>query len=271
VPVPSPVAFLDEEAGGPAYLMAFVPGISLGGARDLAKRPAEFRLTSLVSAAEALAHLHAVPIAGGPLERHGRGENYVSRQLARWLDQYTASPAPVTDSIPRTHERLLTMVGAQQSVSVVHGDYHFANLRLGGDGRVRAVLDWELSTLGDPLADLGTYLAYLDTDLWEGRLSLSVLSPSESAELDDIVKTYERSLGRSVPDLMAFIAFAHWKIACIGEGVLTRGAAAGEQSADMTYMVEFTRQHARAAELLVSPRPLASPAADSTSRRTHHV
>jgi aminoglycoside phosphotransferase (APT) family kinase protein len=142
-------------------------------------------------------------------------------------------------------------VTVQEHKSLVHGDFHFANLRLTDEGAVAAVLDWELSTLGDPMLDLGTFFAYLDYELWNDRFSEARMTSGERAERELLLHTYCECVGWDVGDLLVPTAAAHWKIACIGEGVIVRAEAAGAHPDEKALMIRGTRRHAHAAERLL--------------------
>ena len=110
--------------------------------------------------ADTLAAIHAVDPDAVGLGDLGRKEDYVARQLRRWYGQWEKSKTREVPAIDRVHERLAARIPAQQGVSIVHGDYRLDNMILSDGGEVAAVVDWELCTLGDPLADVGTLMAY---------------------------------------------------------------------------------------------------------------
>ena len=156
--------------------------------------------------------------AAGSLPR-GRGQ----RQLARWWRQWEQSKTRELPLIGEVHRRLAAKVPAQDRVAIVHGDYRLDNLVLSPAGEVRAVLDWELCTLGDPLADVGLLLVYWNEPgegggpLGEAPTALAGF-PSRA----ELAGRYAERSGRDLAQLDYYMAFGYWKLAAILEGVYTR-------------------------------------------------
>lgn len=266
IPVARPIAL---HVSGGAYLMSFVEGTGLADAGDLRTwRGGSLLNRALTSSATTLGRLHRVVPADVGLVGHGRGGDYVGRQLRRWLTQWTASPDPAAPSVPALHDQLLAARSDPLGDRLVHGDYHFGNLLLGDDGALVAVVDWELSTIGDPRADLGSYLAYLDRHLWSWRLSNFSLTSSDVAELGLALNGYG---GAGDDGQLAFhLAWAHWKLTCIGEGVLARyraGAMQGDRI-DLDALSGIVRVHAAAAHRLLVPSATARFAEIAATART---
>ena len=250
VPVARPIALRDS---GTAYLMSFVDGVGLADAGELRTwRDGALLEPALVSSAMTLGRLHRVDPAVLGLPKGGRGGDYVGRQLDRWLRQWGASLDPAELSVPALHDQLLAARPAPRGGRLVHGDYHFGNLLLRDDGQLAAVVDWELSTIGDPRADLGSYLAYLDRHLWSWRLSELSMTSSDIAELGLALNGYGRA--EDDQELSFHLAWAHWKLTCIGEGVLARyraGAMHGD-SLDLDALSGTVRAHAASARGLLA-------------------
>ena len=160
VPVPDALAMCDDDdvLGAPFYVMAFVDGVVLSALSDVEELSLDARRTVGESAADTLAALHALDIDAVGLGTLAKREDYVARQLKRWLQQVKHTPSPDTPAIERAHDLLAERAPAQREARIVHGDYRPGNCIVDRDGHVIAVLDWELCTLGDPLADVG-YLA----------------------------------------------------------------------------------------------------------------
>ncbi len=230
VPVAPPVAYCVDESviGAPFYVMGFVEGDVLGdGASGERLAPGEPRRTLGLDTVDVLAALHAVDpdeVGLGDLRRPG---GYLERQLRRWHRQVHESTVPDLSLVDRAHERLVERAAAlpPSDVRIAHGDFRPGNLAVGPDGRVRAVFDWELATLGDPLADLGWLIAS-----W-GRSgdTLEPTIPGPSAvggypDGDELVARYAERSGRDVSDLGFYLAFARWRSACISAGVYSRYA-----------------------------------------------
>lgn len=225
VPVPT-VLGLGQVSGREAACMTFLRGTSLTSAAVL--RDPIWRTRAdvvLASAAATLAQLHAVDVAGVGLQDLSPTTPYVPRQIRRWSRQIETAESGLRDSLMAQAEQLLTHDTVPLGIALVHGDYHLANLLLDEDGEVTGVVDWELAALGDPHADLATFLAYLDRDLWDWRLSSSRMQAQDSVELGVILDAY---FGEETPDARSlghYLAWAHWRIACIGVGVQARGDA----------------------------------------------
>jgi aminoglycoside phosphotransferase (APT) family kinase protein len=236
VPVAPPVAFCQdtEVVGAEFYLMRFVEGDVLGDAESghrLAE--GEPRTTAGLDTADVLAALHAVDPDEAGLSDLRRDGSYIERQLRRWHRQVHASSLTDLEIVDAAHERLVARAGTlpASDVRIAHGDYRPGNLAYGADGRVRAIFDWELATLGDPLADLGWLVAS-----W-GRPADAVRPTIEGPNQvdgypdgDALVARYAERSGRDVGDLDFYVAFARWRAACIQAGVYSRyeGGALGE-------------------------------------------
>ena len=229
VPVPRAYGLCADESvnGAPFYVMEHVDGVvprdeaTVAATLDLAARAAASR--ALV---DVLVALHGVDPEAVGLGRLGRGHGYVERQLARWWRQWEQSRTRELPLIAEVHRRLAAKVPAQDRVAIVHGDYRLDNLVLSPAGEVRAVLDWELCTLGDPMADLGLLLVYWseagDETLPLGTAPTRLPGFSSRAEL---AAAYAGQAGRSIDQLDFFVALGYWKLAVILEGVYARSAA----------------------------------------------
>jgi aminoglycoside phosphotransferase (APT) family kinase protein len=229
VPVPPSVGFEPdpEVNGAPFYVMDFVEGVVLRGSQDSEAllEPAA-RDAAADSLIDVLVQLHALDPDEVGLGDLGRKEDYLARQLHRWksqLEKGRVREVPVLDDV---HRRLEAAIPPQDGACVVHGDYKLENVIIDpATGQVRAVLDWELTTLGDPLADLGLLLVY-----WgEPGDSIAMLGSASAVEgfpsRDEVVERYARRSGRDVGDIDYYYAFGTWKLACIVEGVYARMAA----------------------------------------------
>jgi aminoglycoside phosphotransferase (APT) family kinase protein len=243
-PTPVPVAktlglCVDPEVNGASfYVMEYVAGHVL---RDATSAAAELdekgRRRASESIVEVLADLHAVDVDAVGLGDLGRREGYLSRQLQRWhtqFDQSQVEGAERVDTVDRVFERLSSSVPSQDGVGIVHGDYRLDNTMLGDDGSVIAVLDWEICTLGDPLADLGLLMVYwsepADSMTALGSAPTTVPGFATRAEMR---QRYAERTGRDVSHLDYYVAFGYWKLACILQGVLKRylgGAGGGDRS-----------------------------------------
>lgn len=227
VPVPRCLGLEGSAAvtGAPFYVMEHVDGLVV---RD--GTVARTGLTAPVRAAasrdlvDVLVRLHEVDIDAVGLGSLARREDYLARQLRRWkrqLDQVRSRDVAILDEV---HDRLAARIPAQGPATIVHGDYRLDNLLLDPEtGAVAAVLDWELTTLGDPLADLGLLLVY-----WAEPTDASVPLPDPPSAVvgflrrDELVERYAQGSGRDVAEVGFHVAFGYWKLACILEGVHRR-------------------------------------------------
>ncbi|MFI5047895.1 MAG: phosphotransferase family protein [Acidimicrobiia bacterium] len=250
VPVPDALAICDDDSvlGAPFYVMGFVDGVVLGASSDVDALSLAARRTVGVSMADTLAALHALDIDAVGLGTLAKREDYVARQLKRWLQQVQHTKTLDTPAIERAHDLLAERVPPQREATIVHGDYRPGNCIVDHDGHVVAVLDWELCTLGDPLADVG-YLAICwpeadreQTARWGPNVEPGFISRAE------LLERYADRSGRDIGDLAFYVGLAYWRLACISEGVLSRtmsGAQgdtrydAGEGGGRVTLLVEL--------------------------------
>ena len=187
------------------------------------------------SIVDTMAAIHAVDLKTVGLDDLGRHDGYIARQLKRWhgniVEQRTRE-LPLVDSV---FEELMSRIPEQASTTIVHGDYRLDNCMVDAKGNVIAVLDWEICTLGDPLADLGLLMVYWtgpedDPSAWAGQ-STTIEGFYNRA---DLATRYAQVSGRDVSHIDFYVAFAFWKLSCILEGVYARylGGALGERSAE---------------------------------------
>jgi aminoglycoside phosphotransferase (APT) family kinase protein len=226
VPVPPAVAMCSDETvtGSPFHVTEFVDGTVLRNAEQTAAvtDPAE-RVAMSRAFAQTLAQLHTVDAAQVGLSHLGRGAGYLDRQLHRWRHQYEASRSREVPGVAWTFDRLLACKPRDERVTLVHADYRLDNVIFAPDGVVRAVLDWELATLGDPLADVGSMVAFWTSEGEPSGMDYSwATSAGGFVSRDELVEHYASCGNIEVNDLDYYIAFAHWRVACIGEGVFAR-------------------------------------------------
>jgi aminoglycoside phosphotransferase (APT) family kinase protein len=232
VPVAPVVGLCEDESvnGAPFYVMDFVRGPVLRGTSEAeAFFPDEGERRAIgMRVADTLAAIHAVDPDAVGLGDLGRKEDYVARQLRRWYGQWEKSKTRELASIDAVHDRLAARIPAQQGTSIVHGDYRLDNMILADSGEVAAVVDWELCTLGDPLADVGTLMAY-----WPERdaADIAIGMPANLAPgfptRAELAARYAEASGRDLADLDFYIALGYWKLAIILEGVYARYSAGG--------------------------------------------
>jgi aminoglycoside phosphotransferase (APT) family kinase protein len=249
-PVPQPLALCNEESviGAIFYVMELVKGRPYANGA-LPEFDAPTRGQMYDQLIDTLADLHAIDTKAAELGDFGKPGNYFERQVMRWTRQYRDSQ---TDYIPEM-ERLISFlpetVPQQAGTSIVHGDYRIDNVVFDGDGTLTAVLDWELATLGDPLADF-SYLAMqwvlpADGGAGLGGLDLEALGiPS----LDAVVQRYSKRSGVPVNDeLDWYFAYNLFRLAGIVQGIKKR-------------LNDGTASHANAAEIAAKVPGLAKTA-----------
>jgi aminoglycoside phosphotransferase (APT) family kinase protein len=180
---------------------------------------------------DVLADLHAVDPAAVGLEGFGRPAGFLERQLRRWSQQWEASKAGDLPALDALRDELERTLPPQRAAAVVHGDYRLDNtvLHPTSPGRIVAVLDWEMSTLGDPLTDLGTFLAYWSEEADGPVLAAArVMAPVTAADgfptRAEIVRRYAARTGFDVSDVEWYQAFAFFKLAVVCQGIAARAA-----------------------------------------------
>ncbi|MBW7471973.1 phosphotransferase [Marinobacter sp. M216] len=242
VPVPK-VRVLCENSdviGTPFYVMDYMEGriVSHSALRALDRHE---RLPAHLSAIDTLAKLHSVDVNAVGLGDFGRPEGYVARQVSRWTKQYLASK---TDDMPAMDKLMAWLpenLPSSDECAIAHGDYRFGNLMLAPDKpEVIAILDWELSTLGHPLADLAYYCLpyYLPSDL-EGMRGLQG-EDLEALGIPNEQETIARYCARTgrdgIDDWHVYLAFSLFRLAAILQGVYKRaldGNAANANALDV--------------------------------------
>jgi aminoglycoside phosphotransferase (APT) family kinase protein len=248
VPVP-PVLHLCEDSGvigAPFVVMDYVDGVVLRTPQEMAAyTPDQLRRASEMLVDTLLA-LHAVDPDAVGLSRFGRPEGFLERNLKRWSTQWEQSRTRDLPIVDRIAERLARDVPTTQQVSVVHGDYRLDNVMYARDlGGVAAVVDWELSTIGDPLADLGLLLTYTDV---AGKV-LGTGSPEGLLDAAQTLARYAEGTSLDLSGIDWYTAFGVFKLAVILEGVHARylaGATVGEGFATMGSYVPVLAERAAA-------------------------
>ncbi|MFD7884779.1 phosphotransferase family protein [Streptomyces bauhiniae] len=221
VPVPRPVLLCedDEVLGAPFYVMEFVEGTPYRTADQLAPLGAERTRNAVLSLVDTLVELHAVDPAEVGLADFGRPEGFLDRQLRRWGKQLDASRNRELAGVDELHAALGRSLPTSPAPAVVHGDYRLDNVLIGEGDRIEAILDWEMSTLGDPLTDLGLLVMYSQPlGMAHSPVSTTAEAPGHPTPTELIERYAERS-GRDVADVNWYTAFAWFKLAVILEGI----------------------------------------------------
>jgi aminoglycoside phosphotransferase (APT) family kinase protein len=229
VPVAKPIAQSDDPAvlGAPFAIVEFVPGRTIRSAVELdALSDAEVHDCAF-ALVDALAALHGVDPESVGLGSFGKPQGYLGRQVRRWYDQWTrVSTRPLPD-LEALHARLAGRTAEESGASIVHGDFRIDNAIVGDTDAtdVRALVDWEMSTLGDPLSDLALHIVYsdpaFDPVLSGGAAATSTRMPSG----DELVARYTKSSGREIVNWSFYLGLAYFKAAVIAEGIHARFVA----------------------------------------------
>ncbi|MEU3780846.1 phosphotransferase family protein [Streptomyces sp900129855] len=224
VPVPRPVLLCEDpenEAapGAPFYVMEFVDGTPYRTADELAPLGEQRTRDAVLSLVDTLVELHAVDPAAVGLADFGRPEGFLDRQLRRWGKQLDASRSRDLAGIDELHAALGRALPSSPAPAVVHGDYRLDNVLIGSDDRINAILDWEMSTLGDPLTDLGLLVMYsVPLELPDSPISTTASAPGHPSPAE-LVERYAARSGRDVSAVSWYTAFAWFKLAVILEGI----------------------------------------------------
>jgi aminoglycoside phosphotransferase (APT) family kinase protein len=239
VPVPATIGYEDDAdvTGAPFYVMEHVDGVVVRDAGAAEVLDVATRKAASEDLVDVLVRLHEVDLDAVGLGELAKREDYLARQLKRWrgqLHQVRTRELPVLDEL---HDRLVTSIPEQGPATIVHGDYRLDNLILDrSSGRVQAVLDWELTTLGDPLADVGLLLVY-----WAdpGDEVIPLLDAPTTVEgflsRRQVAERYAERSGRDLSQLDYYVAFGYWKLACILEGVYSRYASGAYGDTDDSF------------------------------------
>jgi aminoglycoside phosphotransferase (APT) family kinase protein len=245
VPVPQAIAFCDDIAvnGAPFYVMSKVDGVILRTPADMTELlPAQARACS-EDLVDVLAAIHAVDYTAVGLAEFGHPDGFLARQVRRWGEQWERSKATELPAVDELAARLRAALPESPPPTIVHGDYRLDNTMLAADdpGRVVAVLDWEMSTLGDPLADLGLFLLYY------GQADAQVIATGAGIDpkrgfltREAVIDRYASATGTPLDSLDWYEAFAAYKLAIIVAGIHARylmGKTLGEGFDSMGDMI----------------------------------
>ncbi len=247
VPVARPVAYCSDAdvIGAPFYVMEHVPGMVLRTSADTGRLTEAQNACLSERLADMMAAIHAVDVEAVGLSGLGRGAGYLRRQLDRWQRQWDLSVTRELPEYARLVDRLTAALPAEGEVTLVHGDFRLDNVlvALSPEPTITAVVDWEMATLGDPLADLGLTLVYW-TDPgekgWLGPVGVPADAPGLSTDgttspgfwtRAEFTAEYARRTGRDVSRIGYYVAFGYFKLAVVLEGINARyqlGQTVGE-------------------------------------------
>ncbi|MEU3657080.1 phosphotransferase family protein [Streptomyces sp. NPDC032161] len=225
VAVPEPLVHCSDEEviGAPFTVVAYVEGRVLRSRADTVGLTPFELLRCSTGLVEQLARLHAVPYLEAGLAGWGKPQGYLRRQLEHWRTQWDVVATRPMPELLRLYEALEDAVPNESGASILHGDFRVDHTILDPAdlSRVRAVVDWELATLGDPLADLGTFLAYRHPVVDAFLDSPAATDPGFPSQLD-LAEQYALVSGRDITLLPFYQALAYFKIAVMAEGAHAR-------------------------------------------------
>jgi aminoglycoside phosphotransferase (APT) family kinase protein len=235
VPVPEAIAFCDDAdvIGAPFYIMEYVAGIVPVNPEEVARKFDEAQRRALgEELIDTLAHLHAVKPDDVGLGDFGKPQGYIERQVRRFAQQLESIPPRDRPELEELARRLPAAIPPESDHTIVHGDYRLDNSIVNEAGHIAAVLDWEMATLGDPLADLGILRMYWRDRESENTLgatigSAGVITLPGFPTWRDAAQRYEKSTGRDLSHLDFYIVLAHFKLAVILENMHARFVAGG--------------------------------------------
>lgn len=234
VPVPGVIALSEDPAvsDAPLVLMSYVDGVVVDSVAKAEAMAFGVRAAVGASMTSALADIHRVDLEAAGLLELASHKPYAARQLKRWTTQWANSKSREVPALDALAERLAANIPEQQELTLVHGDFHLNNVIVSSDGAIVAVLDWELCTLGDPLADIGALLAYWpeSTDAVAGPFMASTLSGFPTRA--ELTAAYAEKTGRDVSAVGFWHVLALWKLSIIAEGVMRRAEADSRNRAD---------------------------------------
>jgi aminoglycoside phosphotransferase (APT) family kinase protein len=256
VPVPRALGNCEDASviGAPFFVMEYVEGLVLNDLQSVAALDERDRHHASDSVVDAHVALHAVDVDEVGLGDLAKRDDYIGRQLRRWHRQYEQTQTNDLPGVDRVYKMLSERIPEQTESRIVHGDLRLGNCIVDEHGTVLAVLDWELCTLGDPLADIGYLLATspsADDEAIPDRGSPTI-APG-FATRDEMADRYARRSGRDLSNIEYYVAFSHWKLACILQGVMVRAEAGaqGERGHDIepirrriAMSVDLAEQHA---------------------------
>jgi aminoglycoside phosphotransferase (APT) family kinase protein len=225
VPIARQVAICEDESviGAPFYMMARLDGVVYDDVDATASLTEEQGLAASFELMDVLARLHRVDYEAVGLGDFGRPAGYLERQVARWQTQWEKSKTVEVPAVDEVALRLERHLPTDSRNAIVHGDYSFNNTMFRRDDptRMQAVLDWEMSTLGDPLTDVGMVAVYW-TDvgeiMWRNRKPQAHRANAGFPDVDTLLERYAATSGTDLSQIDFYRAFATYKLAVIAQG-----------------------------------------------------
>lgn len=250
---PRPVLLCEEESvfGAPFFLMEHVDGFILRNKvpEGMEFSPRDFRNLSL-NALDCLIELHGLELENSGLVQLGKPDGYTQRQVEGWIERYFRAKTHELPELERTADWLKTNLPEKETVAFIHNDFKYDNLVMDRERKtqIRAVLDWEMATVGNPLMDLGTTLAYWSEEGDPQILKLFNLShlPGNLSR-QQVIDYYAEQTGGSMENISFYYAFGLFKVAVIAQQIFKRysqGFASDPRFAGLIHVVEASGKKA---------------------------
>lgn len=244
---PKPILFCEDESvfGAPFFLMEFVDGFILRNKlpKGIDFNEEDFKTLSK-NALDCLIELHSLELQDSGLIQLGKPEGYTRRQVEGWSERYFKAKTHELADMEQTATWLKNNLPEQETISFIHNDFKYDNLVLGQDRKtdIQAVLDWEMATVGNPLMDLGTSLAYWAQDDDPQILKMFNLShlPGNFTR-QEVINYYHKKTGLSMDQITFYYAFGLFKVAVIAQQIFKRysqGFANDPRFASLIHVVE---------------------------------
>lgn len=245
VPVAKTVAFDAEGTvlGAPTTVVEFDPGRVIRTRVDLESLSDAEIAANTAELVRVLASLHRVDYDAVGLGSFGKPDGFVARQVRTWSRQWEQVKTRELRDVDTLRDRLTAAVPAQSTSAIVHGDYRVDNVILKADdpGRVAAVVDWEMSTLGDPLTDVALMCVYRQP-IFDDVLGVSAAwTSTRYPSAEELAEMYSRESGTDLSDWNFYIALANFKLGVIGEGITYRALAGSDTGSGATRAAEATQ------------------------------
>ena len=222
--MPHPIKACEDEAviGAPFFLMEKVDGMIIRN-RPPAEATGEFFRRLSTSALDVLIDLHSLELSDSGLGALGKPDGYALRQVQGWAERFQKAKTSEVTSIEEAFQWLLAAIPSSSDVAFIHNDFKYDNLVISPNGEVQAVLDWEMATVGDPLMDLGTTLAYWAEAGDEDILKMFNLSyvPGNFTRRE-VIDYYAARTGRNVSEMVFYYVFGLCKVATIAQQIYQR-------------------------------------------------
>ena len=224
IPVAKPIFFTNKNVHSDSdfYIMEYIDGVTIADNFVANKFTSEEKVKISNSFIQSLAQLHNFRFQETELKNLGKHENYIERQLSRWSKQLEAQKVRELKDLNIATKMLFENIPTQLRTSIVHGDYRLDNVRISNNS-VAAILDWELCTIGDSLADLGTVIAsWSNLDEIDTPFINAPTLSSGFIDRNSLLEEYEKNTNSDLRNIEYFIRLSFWKHAMIMEGVYVR-------------------------------------------------